>query len=362
MGQQFELHLADEPEVTLALRPPPRRRLPAVIDLMPLRAAKPVPQKAAPAIVPPDASAEDAFRLTLTQCRWHIAANMRAVAEARDIEGMHQMRVAFRRLRVAFAAFGPEFRTPALERLRERAKRLAARLAPARDLDVFLTELFEPAASANGSKEAFAVLRARAEAQRKTAWDNALAQITGHALNGYLDDLGDAIDRCQWYEGPDGRARPAKGFVAFEQPAGALAARMVERRFKHARKRARHIKALDENERHHLRIALKKLRYTSEFFAPFFAQDSLQGFQKRLSKMQDILGALNDVAVARKTLDHLVNVADGDGAALHGELSFAAGIVYGWHLERSARTWEDAKTRWRKLARAEPFWEDAHGA
>ena len=120
--------------------------------------------KARPAYLLPSVNAEEAFRLTLQQCKWHVLANVPAVLEANAPEGVHQLRVALRRLRVALAACGEEFRAPPMEALRMRAQILAQGLAPARDLDVFTDELFEPAARANGSVEAFAVLRERARA------------------------------------------------------------------------------------------------------------------------------------------------------------------------------------------------------
>ena len=57
------------------------------------------------------------------------------------MEGLHQLRVAFRRLEVALGAFGKEFDQDWLEELRGRAKILSGRLAPARDLDVFIGKL-----------------------------------------------------------------------------------------------------------------------------------------------------------------------------------------------------------------------------
>src|SRR5215469_3000611 len=168
MGQQYELNLIDEPEEI------PRRKEPfarmrtgglTIIDVEPEREGskdRPRALKAQPAFIPKNSLAADAFRLTLLQCKWHITANMPAV-EARDMEGMHQLRVGLRRLRVALSSFGGDFRNPQLEAIRIRAKTLTSRLAPARDLDVITEELFEPAATANGALDAFEVLRKRAQ-------------------------------------------------------------------------------------------------------------------------------------------------------------------------------------------------------
>ena len=72
----------------------------------------------------------------------------------RSVEGLHQLRVALRRLEVALKAFGEEFQQEWLSDLRGRAKILSSRLGPARDLDVFLTELLDAPAE-EGDREAF---------------------------------------------------------------------------------------------------------------------------------------------------------------------------------------------------------------
>jgi triphosphatase len=362
MTQQYELELLDDAEEALHrghrtafLR---RGGMPAIIDVgagtAPGKRIR--PSKAQPAFLPKGCVAEDAFRLTLLQCKWHISANVPAVVEARDVEGMHQMRVGFRRLRVAFSSFGSEFRTPTFETLRLRAKGIANRLAPARDLDVFVEQLFEPAATANGALEAFSLLRSRAQGARRRAWDEAASQITGPAFANFMSDLGEALDRRSWYEATPGGSHASNLIVAFATPATTLADRMLAMRLRQARKRARHLEGLSDAARHRLRIKLKKLRYTAEFFAPLYARKDVEPFLVRLSRMQDILGGLNDVAVARNTLESLVDKGDAGLFATQADLSFAAGIVYGWHLDRAARSWGNAVKRWKKFARTDSFW------
>ena len=145
--------------------------------------------------------------------------------------------------------------------------------------------------------------------------------------------------------------------IAFEAPATQLAERMLDHRLAHAKKRARRLEKLSDDKRHQLRIGLKKLRYTAEFFAPLYEHDSVTHFVKRLSGMQDVLGALQDVVVARTTLERLVEIDDGGTSMVpQTSLSFAAGMVYGWHLECAAHTWENAVKRWKKFAKTEKFW------
>ena len=362
MDQQYELKFVDE----LGDGPGPAgltihvmHGLPAVIDPLAWQPNRrqPRPAKAQRALIPAESTADDAFRLTLTQCKWHVVANIPAVVEAHQVEGLHQLRVGLRRMRVAFTAFGGEFRTPSMEALRLKAKQICDELAPARDLDVFLENLFEPAASANGAKEAFAVLRNRAIAARCAAWDSAVVQICAPSFSGFIRDVGKALDERIWSIGNRARSHPAKGVMAFEAPVGEIAHRMLAYRLDKAKKRARHLQKLSDADRHRLRISLKKMRYTADFFAPLYPQKAAKKFLHRLSEMQDVLGALNDVVTARRTLERLVAEGDGGPLASKADLSFAAGIVYGWQLERADRMWKDAVARWREFAHTRPFWQ-----
>jgi CHAD domain-containing protein len=340
MDPQIELKLDAREEIF-----PPKRFTPPALAETPPK-TRPAAMKARAAILPRDISAEDAFRLTLLQCQWHIAANISAVTEARESEGLHQMRVGFRRLRVAFTSFGHAFRNARFDELKGRAKRMAEHLGPARDLDVFIGELLEPAASANGAVESFELLRARANDARRTAWDFAVTHVMSPAFADFMADLNAALERRIWLD-------DAKDTTLFDQPAQEHAAHVLNHRLKAAKKRAKRLGDASDDQIHRLRIALKKLRYTGEFFAPLYDKDGVAEFDQRLSKMQDSLGAVHDVVVARETLARLTA-----GANDHSDsgISFAAGIVYGWHLDRSTHILKKSVKRWKKFAATEPFW------
>ena len=344
MGPQIELKLGPQEEIF----PPKRFTPPALVDSRMKTRSHPSAVKARAAILPRDIPSEDAFRLTLLQCQWHIAANISAVVEAREIEGLHQMRVGFRRLRVAFTSFGKHFRNSDLDMLKDRARRMAENLGPARDLDVFMEELLEPAAKANGAVESFELLRSRANDARRTAWDFAATHVLSPSFAAFMADLNSAVERRIWLDG-------AKDNSPFDQPAQELAEKVLNHRLRTANKKARRLNDASDEQIHHLRIALKKLRYTGEFFAPLYEKRGVEEFDKRLSKMQDSLGAVHDVVVARETLARLTA-----GANDHSDsgISFAAGIVYGWHLDRATHIFKKSVKRWKKFSRTEPFWKN----
>src|SRR5690349_5197055 len=146
------------------------------------------PVKSAPTPISKAMGPEEAFRATLLDCLAQITANAATLRVGRSVEGLHQLRVAFRRLEVALGAFGKEFRQDWLEELRGRAKILLGRLSPARDLDVFVGKLLaDPPKS--GVRDGLPQLRARAESARDAAW-LAVGQCIGSAdFDLFADDV-----------------------------------------------------------------------------------------------------------------------------------------------------------------------------
>ena len=79
---------------------------------------------------------------------------------------------------------------------------------------------------------------------------------------------------------------------------GTFAARALDRLHRKVLKRARDVDWRNAKRRHDVRIALKRLRYACDFFAPCFGD--ARSYLEKLEKLQDLLGDLNDIAVARR--------------------------------------------------------------
>jgi len=296
---------------------------------------------------------EEAFRVTVLECLAQVAANTPAIVQARDVEGLHQMRVGLRRLHVALYAFGDEFRTPALKELRKRSKAFTDAIAPARDLDVFLEELLPEPEAGGGSAEAFTLLRERAEKSRATAWDQAVDHVSSAQFSAFLDDVAAAAETHSWFAHAVGPTAYKAHFTA-DAPVKPTASRMLDGHLLRVSKRGRHMKSLDEHDRHRLRIALKKLRYAAEFFEPLYKKKKVKRYLRQLKGLLEDLGALNDVVVVHGTLTRLLQE---DGARKpNADLYFAAGLVNGWHNMRAARLGKKAVKRWDKFKRLDPFW------
>ena len=69
---------------------------------------------------------------------------------------------------------------------------------------------------------------------------------------------------------------------------------------------------LDEEALHTLRKRIKRQRYAVEFFAPVLARKAMERYLKPLSAIQDRMGELNDLYVART---HYQTLLESDPAA-----------------------------------------------
>ncbi|MBY0431347.1 MAG: inorganic triphosphatase, partial [Rhodospirillales bacterium] len=113
-----------------------------------VHAAEPAGRKAEPTDLTPDMTVEAAVEAIARSCLGHFLANEPILRVSRHPEAVHQMRVALRRLRTAFALFKPLLHTAEGEALRTEMRWLLGDLGAARDMDVFLAEVIDPAAEA----------------------------------------------------------------------------------------------------------------------------------------------------------------------------------------------------------------------
>lgn len=80
---------------------------------------------------------DDVIALSVGACWHHLLKNHIVAEEGYDPEGVHQMRVALRRLRTICALFRRDIPSPSFQAISSEAKWLMQQLGPARDWDVF---------------------------------------------------------------------------------------------------------------------------------------------------------------------------------------------------------------------------------
>ena len=297
--------------------------------------------KATPSPIVEGMSVVDAFQAIARSCLAHLLANEALFRGARDPEAVHQMRVALRRLRAALSLFRDVVADEETAAVKAGLRELAAALGEARDLDVFIRKTIAPARARAPDDAALAALARSYAERREAAYDAALETVASGRLGRIVLDTLAWIEAGPWL-GKDGKAER-------EAPVERFAADELRRRAKRIRKRGRHLAELAPDERHRVRIAVKKLRYAAEFFAPLYEGKGrakrTRRFRDALGELQDRLGDLNDIAVAATMAE-----TAGDGAAPAARLLAAEQEAhFDEHLAAAAKAYK-------AFAESEKFW------
>ncbi len=284
----------------------------------------------------------------------HLRGNEACVLARAHVEGVHQMRVATRRLRSCLIIY--QDLLPAKERryLVKELKWLIGELGPARDWDVFLDEVLGPVINDLPDEARLGLLRSEAEDQRDRAYERAQAAIRSERYVGLALLLSAWARGHRWHEhaSDDG---PPELFV----PATDFAQKVIDERYQEVIHAGEAFESLSEEKRHGLRIEIKKLRYAVEFFGSLYPKKEFANYAAALKKLQDGLGANNDLVVARTLIAGATKSARRKDKA---RLSYAAGIVIGWHSHISGDRERDLTKLWQGFCQSEPFWGNGEGS
>ena len=303
------------------------------------------PVKGVPARLTRAMRVDAAFDAVVRASLAHLRANERGMLRGSDPEYLHQMRVALRRLRSAFSVFRPAVpATPAAPVVAE-LKWLASSLGPARDWDVLHTGTLPLIARKFGPRGDLEALGESCGERRRQAGEMARRAVRSARYRRLVLFL------PAWLESWSRRAElDALQRAALAEPLGGFAARMLDRRYDRVRKRVRHIRELSGRQLHRLRIAVKKFRYSSDFFAGLYAGRPVRTALRRLSDLQDILGSINDAATA------VALIGLGFGGVENGEATGARGLVLGWCRDEAARRRRRLAGAWKAFRSARRFW------
>jgi inorganic triphosphatase YgiF len=305
-------------------------------------------RKAVPVVLPAEASAEDALAAVVSHCLDHLLGNESCVLEGGHPEGVHQMRVAVRRLRSALAVYRRLLPADQVARLADELKWLAGELGPARDWDVFLAELLGPVVRGLPADGDLGLLKAAAESRRVAGYAQARAAVESQRFTALVLALGAWLHGREWQHGA-----PGDESAHLNESAAALAAARLAKRHARLLKRGRHFRSLDAEARHRLRIEIKKQRYATDFFGSLFPRKKVRRYAETMAELQDLLGLDNDVAVARRLLDALADGCDGAEAL---RFRYAAGTVLGWHACLFDERQRDLARVWKRFVGTETYW------
>ena len=271
-----------------------------------------LPELISPGLLPEDPMSE-AGRKTLW---FHFVRMLRHEPGTRigdDIEELHDMRVATRRMRAAVRVFGDFFKPEAIRPFNKEIRRVTRALGPVRDLDVF--------------------------EEKAARYLQTLPQESRGGLDPLLETWqagrGDAREEMLAFLDSDRYQRFKREFAMFLQTEGAgalpvprdrpvpyqvrhVAPRFIYTRYETVRAYETVLEGAQIETLHALRIDCKYLRYTLEFLREVLGPDG-DAVIKEVKAMQDHLGDLNDAEVAIELLNDFLS--GWDAAQTHVPLS-----------------------------------------
>src|SRR5947207_5528737 len=284
-----------------------------------------------------DATAGDVLASIIRVCLRQVECNADGIVHDDDPEWIHQMRIGTRRLRASLSLLRHLVASDDLIRLIAEVKWLAGALGPARDLDVLALETLPAVRSgarrAGDTATAIAIrpFAVKLGKQRKVARHDARTAVASRRFVQLVLAAGALAAKPQFGTLPGSPAAPT-----VDTPAREFASRLLERRQRKLLQRGASLPHAPADERHAARIAAKKLRYATEFFADLFSGKRARTYRKALSHLQDVLGALNDATVAAR-LARVIAGAD----------SPAAATLQGWAAAQSTLAIDDLERAWR---------------
>ena len=342
--------LAEEVPVQLAVKSKAERGYELIAGELPQAV------KAAPVALAPDWGRQAAFKAIARSCLHQLVANKPATVRG-DPEGVHQMRVALRRLRAAISLFADMLLDAQTEKMKTQFKWITRELGTARELDVFISRVVKPIGRGKPNGPGVAVLAKDLQQRREEAFARACAAIESTRFRNLVFDTAYWIEAGDWTRNPDDLTRLLR-----EQPIVGAATDELRRRWRKLLKTGAQLRELDPERRHIMRIQAKKLRYASEFFTGAFpgkkAVRRRNGFVAALEKLQDALGDLNDIAVHARMTERIVDARDASGKQREGRATkaFAAGRLSGHEEARIASVLKDAERAYCGFTKAKPFW------
>lgn len=300
------------------------------------------PVRAQHVCLAPGAAADDAMSVILGNCLQQFLGNWNSVIVTNDAEGVHQMRVALRRFRSAVSLLDEQQQDLIREQI-DRAKHFAAVLGGARDHDVLLSDIVQPVVEGYGKEIEVAALTDAILALRRECWSKLLEALRSDAFRAFVLDWAAVTYRRPWLavSEPDHvLALDAFGF----------ARKQIKHRAQQIAKIAQRGDALDLKELHDLRIRLKKLRYTMEFFGSVISKKAAKHAAKQLTKIQSLLGDMNDIVTGRELIHRIL--LDAKSAGRSDELAYCGGLVVGWHARRLNESRRAIRKQLKKLSDA----------
>ena len=244
----------------------------------------------------PDERSDTACKRLLASLDAVLDLNEPGVVADLDSECLHDFRVATRKARSLVRELKGVFAQGVTRRLRADLGWLGQRTGPLRDLDVHLIDFGEATAGSEAATdEATAALRDYLETSRRKEYV-ALCRTLRSVRYRRVRAAFKRFVECD----PPAQPRSANALVPIED----LSAARILKVYRRTLAEGRAIRDESPSEAvHDLRKTCKRLRYLLEFFRSIHSGKSVARTIERLKRLQDNLGAYQDVQVQRALLE-----------------------------------------------------------
>jgi CHAD domain-containing protein len=295
--------------------------------------------KAAPLKLSRRMNVEQAFEAVARGCIEQIEANEAGVSRFHDAESLHQMRVGLRRLDAALTLFGDVVCVP--KDIERETEWLMNQLGPTRDLDVLMESTLPRVSSAVPGQDSIGVVQKALQEKAVGLHHQAGTTVGSARFKQLIAGLESWIEQRGWRAGLSGKAR-----MRLKMHVTEFAGALLDKESQRLLKRGNKLKGASVRDRHRVRIAAKRTRYATEFFASLYPRKRVRPYVQALSTLQDYLGWLNDAAVAERLLGELSDSDDG--------LREGAALVRGYLASDSEQSEPRVRKLWKKFAPMHP--------
>lgn len=210
-----------------------------------------------------------------------------AVLDSEDVEGVHAMRVAIRRLRSTMRAFAPVFKGKPLKKSNKQLKRIADALGATRDEDVTIIALEKARKKADDEriKREIGELTERCRNRRAALQIDLAESLTAASLEKINAEFYESLDKIRLRK----KRRDDDFLKAGNEIIGESLREFVDLS-------AAIYRPFDDDALHELRIAVKRLRYAAELFAVCRAEE-FEPLAAQMAELQDYLGEVHDASI-----------------------------------------------------------------
>ncbi|HRF96183.1 MAG TPA: CHAD domain-containing protein, partial [Aggregatilineales bacterium] len=247
----------------------------------------------------------EAGRKILLQDFVKMLSQEEGVRGGEDIEFVHDMRVATRRMRSAFRIFEDYYKSKPVRPFIAQLRELARVLGAVRDLDVLVADFtrYQEQLPEAEAREALVHVVEKLQGKNQKARRKLVAYLDSRSYRGFIKTY------SSFLTSPGKSAKNTDEPTATPYQVRHVLPVLVYDHLASVRAYDTVLEDADVHTLHALRIEFKRLRYSVEFFAPVMGA-SIEKFVEEMKLIQDYLGRLNDVVVAQARLKSLEENGD----------------------------------------------------